>query len=148
MENYNNTEERALGWDDEIEKESSFILIPPGDYDFKVTSFERARHDGSAKLPACNKAIVFCTIETPEGKATIKNNLFLHTTTESFLSAFFTSIGQKKKGERLKMNWNTVVGSTGRCKVVQYVGEDGNTYNDIKRFYPKEEPKGFIPGQF
>ena len=40
--------ERELGWDDEIEKDSGeFILLPEGDYDFTVESFERSRHGGS-----------------------------------------------------------------------------------------------------
>ena len=51
--------ERELGWDDEIENDGpEFIVLPEGDYSFKVIDFERARHPGSEKLPACNKAIV------------------------------------------------------------------------------------------
>ena len=92
--------ERELGWDDEIEKDSGeFILLPEGDYDFTVESFERSRHGGSEKLPACNKAILRLRIDTEEGSALINHNLFLHTKTEGMISAFFTSIGQKKKGE-------------------------------------------------
>lgn len=39
-----NTEmERELNWDDEIEKDGNeFVLLPEGDYDFTVESFERA----------------------------------------------------------------------------------------------------------
>ena len=43
--------EKELGWDDVIEKESDFTLLPAGDYDFTITGFERARHEGSEKLP-------------------------------------------------------------------------------------------------
>ena len=109
--------ERELGWDDEIEKESDFILLPEGDYRFTVTGFERARHEGSEKLPPCNKAILSLRISTSEGDVTIKHNLFLHTKTEGMLSAFFCAIGQKKHGEKLRMNWQTVIGATGRCKI-------------------------------
>ena len=120
--------ERELGWDDEIEKDSGeFILLPEGDYDFTVESFERSRHGGSEKLPACNKAILRLRIDTEEGSALINHNLFLHTKTEGMISAFFTSIGQKKKGEKIKMNWNAVVGAKGRCKVGvhEWTGTDG-----------------------
>ena len=120
--------ERELGWDDEIEKDSGeFILLPEGDYDFTVESFERSRHGGSEKLPACNKAILRLRIDTGEGSALINHNLFLHTKTEGMISAFFTSIGQKKKGEKIKMNWNAVVGAKGRCKVGvhEWTGTDG-----------------------
>lgn len=153
MTNYNNEIERELGWDDEIEKESEFILLPEGRYPFTVTGFERGRFNGSEKLPPCNKAVISCKIISNEGKeVTLKRDLFLHTITEGFLSEFFASIGQKKKGERVKMNWNAVVGSTGECRVTQYTGRDDNKYNEIKSFYPKKEQDdsqiGFTPGQF
>ena len=54
------------------------------------------------------------------------------------LSAFFAAIGQKKKGEPLRMNWNTIIGATGVCKVGtrQY---NGNNYNEVKSMlYPED----------
>ena len=143
---------RELGWDDEIEKDGSdFMLLPEGDYDFTVESFERGRHNGSEKLPPCNKAILKIRIDTDEGTALITHNLFLHTRTEGMISAFFAAIGQKKKGERMKMNWNAVPGSKGRCRVGihEWKNADGETRksNDIKRFYPFEK-KEFKAGAF
>ena len=49
---------RELDWDDSIEKDSDYVLLPEGDYEFVVESVERARHPGSDKIPPCNKAIV------------------------------------------------------------------------------------------
>lgn len=137
---------RELDWDDNIEKDSDYVVLPEGDYEFVVESVERARHPGSDKLPPCNKAIVKLRIDSQYGTAIINHNLFLHTNMEGMLSAFFTAIGQKKKGEKLKMNWGSVPGSTGRVHVKpkQY---NGNEYNDIKKFYPKEE-KQFKAGEF
>lgn len=137
---------RELDWDDSIEKDSDYVLLPEGDYEFVVESVERARHPGSDKIPPCNKAIVKLRIDSQYGTALIRHNLFLHTNMEGMLSAFFTAIGQKKKGEKLKMNWGSVPGSTGRAHVKpkQY---NGNEYNDIKKFYPKEE-KQFKAGEF
>ena len=146
-----------LDWDSAIEKDSpEFILLPEGDYDFTVTKFERGRHNGSEKLPPCNKAIIYLSIETPEGNAVIQHQLFLHSKTEGMLSAFFTAIGQKKKGEKITMNWNTVVGSKGRCKVYvdTWTGNDGTEKksNKIRKFYEPEETKpaagGYTPGRF
>ena len=146
-------EEKELQWDDTITKDASdFILLPEGDYNFTVESFERGRHTGSDKLPACNKAILTLRIDTPEGTARIMHNLFLHSKTEGILSAFFTCIGQKKKGEPLKMNWGQVPGSSGRCKVEihSYKNKDGEDRqnNNIKRFYPKDEGPAFKAGEF
>ena len=144
--------EGELGWNDVIENDSpEFVILPDGDYDFEVIDFERGRHNGSEKLPPCNKAIVHIRIEGKEGVSTIKHQLFLHTITEGMLCAFFTGIGQRQKGERLKMNWNAVVGSKGRCKVGtrKWTNDEGKemVFNEIKKFY-EPEAKGFTPGKF
>ena len=47
--------DRELNWDDEIEKDNSFITLPEGDYDFVIDHFERARHPGSEKIPPATK---------------------------------------------------------------------------------------------
>ena len=67
----------ALGWDDEINNEESFELLPEGDYTFKVTKFERGRFDGSDKLPACNKATITCEVSDGTNKGTIADGLLL-----------------------------------------------------------------------
>lgn len=132
--------ERELGWDDTIEKESAgFITLPEGDYVFKVLEFQRARHEGSEKLPPCNKAVITLAIETPEGEAQIRHNLFLHSRTEGMVSAFFIGIGLKKHGEPLKMDWPKVIGRTGKAKISvrEY---NGKQYNDVKRFLDPDAP--------
>ncbi len=149
-------EMRELGWDDEISNEGGgeYILLAPGDYDFTVADFERARHEGSAKLPACNKAVLTLSIKTDEGEATIKHSLFLHQKTEGLLCAFFCAIGQKKHGEPLRMDWYKVRGATGKCKigVREYTDRNGEKRqsNEIKKFYDKEAPapRAFTPGSF
>ena len=144
-----------LSWDDEIQHDSpDFVVLPDGDYDFEVIDFERARHPGSAKLPPCNKAIVHIKIEGKEGISIIKHQLFLHTITEGLLCEFFKGIGQRKRGEKVSMNWNAVVGATGRAKVGhrKWTNDEGRemVFNEIQRFYePEEAPaKSFQPGRF
>ena len=146
---------RELGWDDQIENDGpDFVTLPEGDYDFEVVSFERGRHNGSDKLPACNKAIVSIKVTGKEGTTTIKHQLFLHTITEGLLCAFFVGIGQRTHGEKANMNWNKVIGSKGRCKV--YIdkwisNKDGKelTSNKISKFYePTSQPAMFSPGKF
>jgi len=145
-----------FGWDDTIEKDGlEFVTLPEGDYDFEVIEFERERYTPGpeSKLPACNKAVVHLRIEGPEGAAVIKHNLYLHSITEGMLSAFFTAIGQKKKGERMQMNWNAVVGSKGRAKIGihKWTGNDGEprTSNEVKKFYEYEAPvKNYQAGRF
>ena len=130
----------ALGWDDELQYQNrSFVVLPEGVYDFEVIDFERQRHPGSEKLPACNKAVLHIRLTAPTGESTtVFHNLFLHTKTAGFLSEFFVSIGHMKKGETIRMNWNAVVGARGRCRVGirKWVGDDGQERqsNEIKEF--------------
>lgn len=163
------TQERELGWEDEIEKDGGdFIVLPAGDYDFTVVKFERGRFNGSEKMPACNQAKLEIAVHSPEhGDVIVFNNLLLHTKTEGLLSNFFAGIGQKKKGEKLKMNWNAVIGAKGRLKleINKFKGRDGEerTNNQVRTFYaPEDVPKanqqppfptnpqqgGFTPGKF
>lgn len=168
--------EKEFGWDDTIEYDSpEFINLAPGDYWYTVESFERQRHTPSPNntsknpLPPCNKAVLKLKIETSEGLAYATHNLFLHSRTEGMLSAFFGSIGQKKHGEALKMNWTSVIGSVG---VASFKNREyrGNIYNEVDRmiyaedvdlskvknqrpgqqvnYQAKPQGQGFTPGQF
>ena len=49
--------ERVYGWDDEIQNDSSFVIVPEGDYNFRVVNFQRGHYGGGDKIPACPKAI-------------------------------------------------------------------------------------------
>ena len=145
--------ERELQWEDVIESDGpEFIVLPEGDYEFEVTGFERARHAGSEKLPACNKAIIHLKIEAPQGSTTVKHNLFLHTITEGMLCAFFTAIGHRKKGEKLTMNWNKVIGSKGKAKVgvKKWTNDEGRAmeFNEVKKFYEPTPEAKFEAGRF
>lgn len=136
--------EREFGWEDSIENDGAeYVLLPAGDYDFEVTGFERARHGGSEKLPPCPKAVLTIKLIGSEAESTVMHNLFLHSKCEGMLCAFFTAIGQRKKGERVTMNWNAVIGARGRCKVKveSWTDNDGNIRqsNRIQKFYEPEE---------
>lgn len=145
MENTNYT----FGWDDEINNEDGgFVLLSEGDYEFTVEKFERARFDGSDKLPPCNKAIVTIAVWGPENKVTITENFLLCASLEWKISSLFLSVGMKKHGEPLRMNWTALPGARGRCHV--YVdnfkkkdGSDGQS-NKIKKFYAYDEDANVI----
>ena len=140
MANQNYEIERELGWDDAIERETpDFILLPEGEYDFTVDHFDRERFNGSDKMPACNKAVLYLNVETPDGVAVVRESLFLHTKGEGKLCAFFTAIGQRQHGQRVNMNWNAVTGARGRAKigVREY---NGNKYNEVKKYLEPTAP--------
>lgn len=153
-----------LDWDSEIENDGGWKLLPTGDYDFTVKSVERGRYAGGAKMGPCPKATVTFEVKDGEGKpAEVRKDFYLNRACEGILCAFFASIGMRKHGERVRMNWGGAPGCTGRCSIVvrDYTKKDGTPgqSNDIKKFYePEEKPsasapaptenKGWAPGSF
>lgn len=141
------TQGHELAWDDEIDQDGgSFELLEAGNYPFRVQNLERARYAGGSKLPPCNQIKLMLDVGNEEVATTIQHNLFLHTQTAGFVGTFFRSIGQRKHGEKIKMDWSKVVGATGACKVGvrTWKGKDGEDRqnNEIKAFLDPETPKG------
>lgn len=135
-----------MNWDDVIQNESQFVLLPEGIYDFTVTKFEREWFDGSAKIEPCPKAALELTITAPQGTAVVKESLLLSAQVEWKLCSFFKSIGQKKSGVAFKMDWTKVLGAKGKAEIEinEYVGNDGSQKknNRVKSYIdaPEEEP--------
>lgn len=142
QQQYNNNFEREFGWDDTIQADSEFVLLPEGLYYFTVKSYERGRHTPNpqkpGKLPACPKATVYLEVVADGNEIELRHNLFLHSSTEGMLSAFFGAIGQKRKGEPLRMDWNSIVGKVGVCKI-GFREYNGNKYNEAKRMIYAED---------
>lgn len=143
----------AYGWDDEFDPNeggNEFIVLREGNYPFMVKSFERGRHEGSANLPPCNKAILHLTLDGGEqGSAYAKTQLFLHKKCHRFLAAFFRSIGfTEDESGKMRMNWNAVPGATGMCRIKPRTwvsNKDGREFtdNDVDRFLPPDQaPQG------
>lgn len=123
---------REYGWDDEIENDGQdYFLLPEGEYPFTVTKFERSRSKGSDKMPPCNMAVL--TLQVNEQTYTTEY-LLLNTKMEWKLSQFFVSLGLKKHGERVRMNWAKVLGASGMCrlKVEEFTGDDGRVRHSNK----------------
>lgn len=130
-----NEQNQVLDWDGVLENDGSeFTVLPEGDYVFEVTSFERGSFPGSEKMCACNKATLTLKIDADQGVANVFDDLILHKRMEWKLSQFFRSIGQKKKGERVTMNWNAVIGSRGRVHIVvnKYTDKNGQERENNK----------------
>ena len=140
---------RIMDWNDTISNDSQeFVTLPEGDYMFTVASFERAHFPGSAKIPPCNKATLTLNIDNDQGIATARVDLILFRTLEWKISSFFASIGQKKQGETVKMDWDKVVGARGRAHIKprKYTDRNGNEReaNDVERVIPCEDPNGLV----
>ena len=140
--------EREFSWDDTIQNDSTFEVLPEGDCTFTVKSFERARHTPkeNGKLPACNKAVLKIEVNNGTKSAIIEHKLYLHSQTEGLLCSFFKAIGQRQHGQAMRMDWNKVPSAKGRCKigVHKWKGKDGQAMenNEITKFY---EPDAAAP---
>jgi hypothetical protein len=144
-------EYQELDWNDEVEKGEGgdFVLLPPGDYDFTVESFERGRHPGGEKSPACHKAILKLRIESQEGTTVITESLLLYDKMKWKLAQFFICLGEKEVNKKVKMNWNMVPGAKGRATIEVTTDRNDATkkYNHVKKYLP-HEPKKFEAGKF
>ena len=133
--------EDELGFDDTIvEDEKEFVLFPKGIYAFEVKQFKKDRTKGNKKNPPCNMVVVEIDVIGPDNQIKSMNSyLVLNRKMEWKLSQFFVAIGQKKKGEPLKMNWAQVPGSKGHLELIETVSSKGNPMNEINRFINPEE---------
>ena len=156
------TEQKILDWDDEVVNDGEFsgeetVVLPEGNYDFKVVKTEKAWYDGSGKIPACNMAVIYLEIDGGElGRGFCSERIFLLEKLEWKAAAFLRSVGMKKHGEPTQ--WRKLVqadGESGRCRIYvdEYEGKDGQTHksNKVQKFYDKEEQppkKAFTKGAF
>ena len=129
---------QAFGWDEErIEnpnEDGAFVTLPPGQYNFTVTKFERGRFDGSAKMCACPKAIITLELDGQEfGQVKHTHNLYLNKKCEGMSAQFFTAVGLRKHGDPLVLAWNELAGRSGRCDLGNRTHKD-RVYNDVKKF--------------
>jgi hypothetical protein len=163
---YENTQNAGeMTWDGVIQKESNFFLLPEGEYDFRVKSFERARHEqkDGQKIPTCPMARVFFEVvcaDAPDGVVELREEFKLHSSVEWLICAFYTSIGMRKKGEAVRMNWPATIGKYGRFVVgFREYTKDGEErkVNQIKKYLEPPEapaqttaqqPIGYQPGRF
>lgn len=151
-----------LDWDSTIENESGFTLLPAGEYTATVTGFTRGEfspRNPNSKIPACKCAELTISIIDPESgeQVDLDDRLFLLKKFEWKLCQFFTSIGQRKHGEQLRMNWGSVMGAKCRVKVSvnEYDRRDGNGKGKNNRIEEYLDPvesvpatSGWAPGKF
>ncbi len=135
----NSNQAESYDWDDVINDASDQnMILPEGDYNFSVIKFERGRFPGSAKLPPGNKAILTLKVLGPDGPVTTKEDLILNKKLEFKLAGFFRSIGQKKRGEEMRMDWSKVEGAKGYAhfRPRTYTDFNGNqhTYNSVEKY--------------
>ena len=133
-------EVKVYDWDDEIEddgEQRDFVILEEGDYEFEVHKFERGHYTpkAGAKTPACNQAMMTLKITSDDGDCYITDNFPLASTMEWKASAFFRSIGMKKHGEKLKMQWAESIGKKGKAHITKTTGSKENVFfNNVSKY--------------
>ena len=131
----------GLDWDEEIDDGEEFerVLFEPGNYDFTVKKFERARTKESGN----NMAVLDLEVTDGKKKTTIKDWLVLTNKSVWKIASYFRSVGLKKHGEKMRMKWKESVGLSGRCTLDQEERESkkGKTYtvNTIQAYLDPDE---------
>lgn len=142
----NDNMDRPFGWDDEVEVSTSeFTVLPEGDYDFTVASFERGYTQGSEKMSSSPMANLSLRCTGPGGSGTVRTNLILNDRTKWKVCEFFKATGlidaSASAEDRVRFPWSRVVGASGRChlSVRKWRGNDGaeRESNDVARFMPR-----------
>lgn len=143
------TRGRELGWDDEVAKGEEYVLLPEGDYNFVIESFERGRFEGSEKVPPCNKAVLKLRVDAPEGSTTFTESLLLWDKMQWKLAEFWLSIGVQEVDGRIRPNWPAVPQATGRAtlEIREDRKDPERKYNHVKKWLPKQL-KTYKAGEF
>lgn len=134
-------------WDSEFDFDDpdEYIILPPGEYDYEVRSFQRSRYDGGVAkdghtIPPCPVAKIQIGIKTDTGDVVINDSFFINKGNTKKLSGFFQSVGLAKAGSKVKMSWwsDDLVGMTGRAKINNRKYND-KTYNNVSHYIAKKE---------
>lgn len=139
-----------------------FSLLPAGEYRFNVQKVNKDFYKAgpNSKIADQTPFIELELIVNNEDNTKanyIRTRIFLSSAFEWKISSFFRSIGMKKHGERVKMDWDGSIGKTGRCTVTvrEYTNKNGETkqINDVASFHDTEStvaptaPKKMVMGE-
>lgn len=84
--------------------------------DFVVQEIVKTEEDG------LNRAVIKLLIEHPESKqfsVEVEDKIYLERASLPHIAAFFRSIGLKKKGVPMKMQWDNLEGLSGKCALTK-----------------------------
>lgn len=132
-----NASRKVYSWDDILDVDSGYELLPEGDYVFEVKEIKQTMYEGS-KLPRCPEAIVTLTITTEDGERTLNDWFFMVEGLIERVSELFCAVGHKKRGEPVKMSWKNLLKTRGRAHIVQVpYNKNGEqrTVNKVKEYY-------------
>ena len=133
--------DRVLDWDvKEADPDEGghggYVVLPEGYYPFNIEKFERARHPGSAKIPACPMAVLTLAVHGADGSdAIVRERLYLVERLLWKVASFMECIGMGRNPDgKVPIVWDGLEGRGGwlKLKTDTYTGRDGNQHESNK----------------
>lgn len=121
--------------------DNSFVVLPEGDYKFRVLSHE-VGFATSDKFPPNTKQITV-TIEVPsdDGTAKIRHYLNVYKKALFAIRQFSDCIGLTAEHGKATINLDNMDGKDGVCHLITQLSNNGNEYNRIDTLYaPSKAP--------
>jgi len=130
-------------WDDTLEDNGegdyTFILLPPGIYGAECVEVTR----GFSTASNCNQAGVVWKVVSTKGRTKLTDYLNLSENVKWKILQLFRSVGMRKHGEAIRLNFPALPGKTGWLKIGHRTYLDKNnvekTTNQIEGYIPPEE---------
>lgn len=122
-------------------EDNEFVVLPEGDYKFKVKEHEVGIAE-SDKLPPNTKQIVV-TLEIPyqDGTVTVRHYLNIYKKALFAIRQFSDCVGLTAEHGKQTINLDSMDGKTGVCHLITQVSSRGNEYNRVDTLYaPSKAP--------
>jgi len=111
------TTDEILGFDAEINEEER-LPLEPGLYVFKVKAFEPSASQSSG-VPLSMVTMLLYSPDSPTPVGKIRDWFPMTRKAEWKICAYFRTIGMKKHGQPLRMDWPGSVGKFGICQIIE-----------------------------
>ena len=120
--------------------EGGYVLLPDGEYPFKVTKFEKERFGGSEKMPACWSALVTLECDGGElGRSYVTHHLYMVKKQAWKVKQLFVGVGLvAADAKQFTPPWNQLVGAAGVARLGHHE-HNGRTYGDVERILSPAE---------
>lgn len=128
------SEEQVMDWDSDIptdEGQGEFVTLPDGtECQFEVKKFVRDRSRAGAPMA---KLELICTADDGR-RAYVHENLTLSPAAIFRVRKFGVAIGHLSPNEPGRIDWDAVIGATGRCRlsVEEWTRRDGENSESNK----------------
>lgn len=113
----------SIDWNSVID-DDGITTLEPGEYAFRVKGYTKSLTQAGDPMAKVN-----LIISSPRGETEVMDNIVLKETTVWKISSFFRSVGMKKHGQPMKIDFDGAIGKSGRLTLYidEYTTKNGRT---------------------